>query len=90
LSGRAEPQSTPAFRGLQFAVVDKGTVTRETVDDDPDHIEPVAPGVTARMQPAAGSPAFTQTTETPRWRLTKTWITDPARPTVLARVSSSR
>ena len=71
--------STPAFRGLQFAVVDKGTVTRETVDDDPDHIEPVAPGVTARVQPAAGSLAFTQTTETPRWRLTKTWITDPAR-----------
>ena len=78
--------STPAFRGLQFAVVDRGMVTRETVDDDPDHIEPVAPGVTARVQPVAGSLAFTQTTETPRWRLTKTWITDPARPTVLARV----
>ena len=27
---------------------------RETVDDDPRHIEPVAPGVTARVEPLAG------------------------------------
>src|SRR5829696_322668 len=78
--------STPAFRGLQFAVVDGGTVTRETVDDDPDHIEPVAPGVTARVEPLGAALGFTQVTETDRWRLSKTWITDPARPTVLARV----
>ena len=78
--------STPAFRGLQFAVVDKGTATRETVDDDPAHIEPVAPGVTARVRPIRGSLAFKQATETAKWRLTKTWITDPARPTVLARI----
>ena len=31
-----------------------------------------------------GSLAFRQVTETARWKLTKTWITDPARPTVLA------
>ncbi|HET6547987.1 MAG TPA: hypothetical protein VFG79_06020, partial [Solirubrobacter sp.] len=31
--------STPAFRGLQFAVADgRGLLQRETVDDDPRHI----------------------------------------------------
>ena len=36
--------STPAFRGLQFAVSDgRGLLQRETVDDDPRHIEPLAP-----------------------------------------------
>ena len=59
---------------------------RETVDDDPRHIEPVAPGVSARVEPEPGSLAFRQVTSTSRWRLTKTWITDPARATVLARV----
>src|SRR4029079_15797966 len=39
--------STPSFPGLQFAVVDGKAVTRETVDDDPRHIERVSPGVTA-------------------------------------------
>src|SRR5829696_5274492 len=44
--------STPGFRGLQFAVTDGSTfLDRETVDDDPRHIEPVAPGVTARVDP---------------------------------------
>src|SRR4051794_17563640 len=43
--------STPSFRGLQFAVTEGGRyVSRETVDDDPRHIEPVAPGVTSRVQ----------------------------------------
>jgi glucoamylase len=79
--------STPAFRGLQFAVTDGATfVDRETIDDDPRHIEPVAPGVSARVEPVPGSLAFKQVTSTPRWRLTKTWITDPARATVLVRV----
>ena len=33
--------STPSFRGLQFAVTDGRTfVDRETVDDDPRHVEP--------------------------------------------------
>ena len=37
--------STPGFRGLQFAVSDgKGLLQRETVDDDPRHIEPLADG----------------------------------------------
>jgi glucoamylase len=79
--------STPAFRGLQFVVTDGRTFTdRETVDDDPRHIEPVAPGVDAGVEPVAGSLAYRQVTQTPRWRLTKTWITDPARATVLANV----
>ena len=79
--------STPAFRGLQFAVGDgDGRLERETVDDDPAHIEPVAPGVRARVEPLDGALGFRQVTETRRWRLTKTWITDPARATVLARV----
>src|SRR4051794_32319371 len=78
--------STPSFRGLQFAVTDGRTfVDREVVDDDPRHIEPVAPGVRARVDPVPGSLAFRQVTETARWKLTKTWITDPARPTVLGR-----
>jgi glucoamylase len=79
--------STPSFRGLQFAVTDGGTfVDRETVDDDPRHVEPIAPGIRAHVESVPGSLAFRQITETSRWRLTKTWITDPARPTVLARV----
>src|SRR3954447_1093710 len=79
--------STPSFRGLQFAITDGRTfVDREVIDDDPRHIEPVAPGVRARVEPVPGSLAFRQVTETARWKLTKTWITDPARPTVLAHV----
>ena len=51
------------------------------------HIEPVARRRDgARAGRSRGSLAFKQTTETAQWRLTKTWITDPARPTVLARV----
>ena len=79
--------STPGFRGLQFAVSDgKGLLQRETVDDDPRHIEPLADGVTARVEAVPGSLEFRQITEGTGWRLTKTWITDPARATVLARV----
>jgi glucoamylase len=79
--------STPAFRGLQFAVTDgKRFLDRETVDDDPAHIEPVAPGVRARVEPLDGALGFRQVTQTSRWKLTKTWITDPARAAVLARV----
>ena len=79
--------STPAFRGLQFAVTDGRTfVDRETVDDDPRHIEPVAPGVTATVTPLDRTLAFRQVTENARWRLTKTWISDPARDSVLLRV----
>ena len=79
--------STPGFRGLQFAVTDGSTfLDRETVDDDPAHIEPLAPGVTARVRPLRRALGFRQTTRTARWRLTKTWITDPASATVLVRV----
>jgi glucoamylase len=79
--------STPSFRGLQFAVTDGETfLDRETVDDDPRHIEAVTPGVTASVEAVAGSLAYRQVTETTRWRLTKTWITDPQRPTVLGQI----
>ena len=57
--------STPAFRGLQFAVGDgRGRLERETVDDDPAHVEPVAPGVRARVEPLDGALGFRQVTET--------------------------
>ena len=79
--------STPSLRGLQFAVTDGRTfVDRETVEGDAGHIEPVAPGVTATVEPLAGTLRFRQVTETARWRLTKTWLTDPARAAVLVRV----
>jgi glucoamylase len=79
--------STPAFRGLQFAVTDGRTfLDRETVDDDPRHVEPLARGVRSRVEAIPGTLAFRQVTETSRWRLTKTWITDPRRHSVLARV----
>ena len=68
--------STPSFRGLQFAVSDgRRFLQRETVDDDPRHIEPLAPGVTSRVEPVPGSLAFRQVTRGTGWRLTKTWIT---------------
>jgi glucoamylase len=79
--------STPAFRSLQFAVTDGRTfVDRETVEDDPRGIEPVAPGVRARVRPMGDALGFTQVTRTRHWKLTKTWITDPRRPSVLVRV----
>ncbi len=68
--------STPSFRDLEFVVTDGRTFTdRET-----------GPGVRAHVTPVAGSLMYRQTTSTPRWRLTKTWITDPGRATVLADV----
>jgi glucoamylase len=75
---------TPSFRGLQFAVTDGTHVDREVVDDDPAHIEP--PAVKARVEPVPGSLTFRQITENSRWRLTKTWYTDPGRASVLADV----
>src|SRR6476620_8321642 len=68
---------TPSFRGLQFAVSDGRHVDREVVDDDPAHIEP--PAVTARVEPVPGSLNYRETTENSRWKLTKTWYTDPGR-----------
>ena len=78
--------STPAFRGLQFAVRDGRTLQRETVDDDAAHIEPVARGVQRPGRAAPGLARVPPGRPAPGWRLTKTWITDPARPTVLADV----
>ena len=65
---------TPSLRGLEFAVTDGRTfVDRETRATR--HVDR-SPGVRARCP---GSLTFRQITETPRWRLTKTWITDPRR-----------
>ena len=59
--------STPAFRGLQLAVTDGRTfLDRETVDDDPAHIEPVAPGVSARVEPLRRALGFRRVTRTAR------------------------
>ncbi len=59
--------STPAFRGLQFAITDGRTfVDREVVDDDPRHIEPVAPGVTRHRD--AARRARSATARSPRTR----------------------
>jgi len=68
--------STPSFRDLEFAVTDGRTfLDRET-----------GPGVRSEVRPQAGSLTFRQTTQTARWRLVKTWVSDPRRATVLANV----
>jgi glucoamylase len=67
---------TPSLRDLQFAVTDGRTFVDRETDDD----------VRARVESLPGQLAFRQTLETRRWRLTKTWITDPSRATVLADV----
>ena len=68
--------STPAFRDLQLAVTDGRSFTDRETD----------PGVRSRVEAVPGSLTFRQTTSTRRWRMTKTWITDPARATVLAQM----
>jgi glucoamylase len=65
---------TPSLRSLEFVVAGDGFVDRET-----------DPGVRSRVRAIRGL-EYTQVTRTSRWRLQKTWITDPSRPTVLARV----
>jgi glucoamylase len=67
---------TPSLRSLEFAVTDGRSFTDRETDAD----------VRSRVQALGGSLTFRQTTITRRWRLTKTWIADPARSTVLARV----
>jgi glucoamylase len=65
---------TPSLRSLEFVVSDGTHVDRET-----------GPGVRSHVKPLGGL-TFQQTTRTSRWMLKKTWIADPRRPTVLARV----
>ena len=72
--GRAERDLLPGpehagFRDLEFAVTDG----RRFLDRETD------PGVRSKVEPVPGSLAFRQTTWTARWKLEKTWITDPAR-----------
>src|SRR3954468_20330292 len=63
--------STPSFRDLEFVVTDGRTFTDRETDAD----------VTSTVRPLPNSLSFVQTTSTPRWRATKTWITDPRRNT---------
>ncbi len=66
--------STPSFRDLEFAVTDG----RSFLDRETDA------AVRSEVEALPGALAFRQTTETARWKLTKTWVTDPRRATVLA------
>jgi glucoamylase len=65
---------TPSLRSLEFVVTDGTFVDRET-----------GPGVRSRVK-SMGALSYRQTTRTSRWVLEKTWIADPSRPTVLAKV----
>jgi glucoamylase len=65
---------TPSLRSLEFVVSDGTHVDRET-----------GPGVRSHVR-SLGGLTYLQTTRTSRWVLQKTWIADPRRPTVLARV----
>jgi glucoamylase len=67
---------TPSLRQLEFVVTDgKSFVDRET-----------GPRVSSRVEAIPGSLTFRQVTQTRRWRLTKTWIADPARDAVLGTI----
>src|SRR4051794_20928719 len=65
---------TPSLRSLEFVVVDGSRVDRET-----------GPGVRATTT-ALGPLTYLQSVSTRRWVLTKEWVTDPSRATVLSRV----
>jgi glucoamylase len=65
---------TPSLRSLEFVVSDGTFVDRET-----------GPGVRSHVRPVGGL-TYVQTTRTSRWMLKKTWIADPTRASVLARV----
>jgi glucoamylase len=68
--------STPSFRDLEFAVTDGRTFVDRETDAH----------VRSEVRPQPGSLTFRQTTQTRRWKLVKTWVTDPRRATVLANV----
>jgi glucoamylase len=67
---------TPSLRDLEFAVTDGRTFVDRETDRN----------VEARVEPLPGSLSFRQITETSRWRLTETWIADPALDSVLVDV----
>jgi glucoamylase len=67
---------TPSFRDLQFVVSDGRTFTERETD--------VARHVTRLADPR--SLTYRQVTSTRRWRLTKTYVTDPERAAVLVDV----
>jgi glucoamylase len=67
---------TPSFRDLQFAVTDGATFSERETDG--------AQHVTRLADPR--SLTYRQVSSTARWRLTKTYVTDPARSAVLVDV----
>jgi len=67
---------TPSFRDLQFVVSDGRTFSERETD--------VARHVTRLADPR--SLTYRQVSSTPRWRLTKTYVTDPERAAVLVDV----
>src|SRR6185312_7391813 len=67
---------TPSFRDLQFAVSDGSTFSERETD--------AAQHETRLADPR--SLTYTQVSSTARWRITKTYVTDPARSAVLVDV----
>ena len=74
---------TPNVRELQFAVTDGATWTQLESDDTVTRSVRLADATSLTYQQ-------TSTDKQGRWRLTKTYITDPARPTVLVDVRFER
>ena len=67
---------TPSFRDLQFAVSDGRTFTERETD-------------VASETRMVGPLVYRQVTTAERWRIVKTYVTDPARASVLVRVKFS-
>jgi glucoamylase len=72
---RGADLGTPSFRYLQFAVSD-GSTPAERETDDADHLTRLA-------DPRSLTPRQVSTAKSRRWRITKTYVTDPARSAVL-------
>src|SRR5262249_23338987 len=70
---------TPSVRDLQFVVSDGKTFSDRETDDAVHHV---------RIADGPGSLSYTQvnTAKSGDWKLTKTYVTDPARNTVVVRV----
>jgi glucoamylase len=69
---------TPSFRDLQFAVTDSRTFTERETDG--------ARHVTRMVDPRSLTYRQVSTSRSGRWRITKTYVTDPARAAVLVDV----
>jgi glucoamylase len=70
---------TPSLRDLQFVVSDGATFTEREREDAVHHTELADPGSLTYRQ--------VNTARSGRWRITKTYVTDPARSAVLVNVT---